>query len=98
MKTCFKCGTAWEGIGQPGIKAHCEHCGEDLHVCANCVNFNEQKPHHCAVDTDPVRDKQRANYCEEFCFSENRDRRTTSRSTDDAQKARDAWNKLFKKP
>lgn len=50
-----------------GFRAVCPHCGIDLHTCTNCRYYAPGKPNDCAVPgTDFVRDREAANFCEEF--------------------------------
>jgi hypothetical protein len=50
-----------------GFRAACPHCSSDLHVCVNCRYFAPGKPNDCLVPgTEPVRDREAANFCEEF--------------------------------
>jgi hypothetical protein len=95
MKYCHKCHTPWEGFGQPGTRATCAKCGADLHSCRNCRLYDTGKPYQCQVDTDPVRDKERYNYCEEFQFAEKRPQDTAGKN--EADGARGRWDQLFKK-
>ena len=63
---CWKCHKALED-GKIMIRAACPHCGADLHVCKNCRHYAPGKPNDCAVPgTDPIRDREAANFCEEF--------------------------------
>ncbi len=95
MKTCHKCLTEWQGIGQPVFKAACAQCSADLHVCLNCRFYNIHKPYDCECDIDEtVRDKARANYCEEFEF---RNKAKIATQKDNLQSGRDAFKKLFQK-
>ena len=97
MKLCYKCNNPWQGYGQPGIREKCEKCSSELHVCRNCRFFNEHKPYCCeCVDVDPVTEKERANFCEEFQFSDKKQENLPAGSGA-STKAKDAWNKLFKK-
>jgi hypothetical protein len=96
MKYCHKCLAEWTGFSQPGTRENCAKCGEDLHVCRNCRLFNEHKPNQCMVETDPVLNKERANYCEEFEFADRplpakKDPSSSSTNT------REQWDRLFKK-
>jgi hypothetical protein len=93
-KRCHTCGAGWEEKGQPGTRAVCTKCGAELHVCMNCRFYDEHKPDKCQVpDIDPVLYKDRANFCDEFQFAE---RDTTSKKSE-KDKAKEAWQKLFKK-
>ncbi len=66
--TCWHCS---KSIGDPsvkiGFKASCIHCNSDLHVCKNCRYYVIGKPNDCIVpSTEPIRDREAANFCEEF--------------------------------
>ena len=55
-----------------GFRAVCIHCDADLHVCANCKYYCPGKPNDCLVPgTDYVKDRERANLCEEFTKNQN---------------------------
>ena len=67
---CHKCKKKLpEGL-KTGFHSTCENCGADLHSCANCRFYAKGKPNDCNVPmTDPIVDREKANYCEEFVFS-----------------------------
>ncbi len=93
MKSCYKCGREWNEMRQPGSKETCEGCGSDLRVCRNCRFYDEHKPDQCAeLGSDPVRDKERSNFCDYFQFSDVSSRRQKSSSSD-----MERFEKLFKK-
>ena len=95
MKQCRKCRTEWKGFGQPGTKATCDKCGEDLHVCLNCELYDEHKPNSCTEpDADTVQNKERFNFCDFFCFKEKLSEGTTVSGRKDPKTA---FDKLFKK-
>lgn len=49
------------------FRAVCPHCGVDLHTCTNCRYYAPGKPNDCIVPgTDPIRDREASNLCEEF--------------------------------
>jgi hypothetical protein len=100
MKLCWKCNTEWSGFGQPSVKATCERCNEDLHVCRNCVNFDEHAASQCRErGIEPVLNKERANFCEEFQFrSLDTKPQAAKPAITPAEAARAKWDKLFKKP
>ena len=91
MKQCHKCGTEWKGYNQPAVKAQCEKCASDLHVCMNCEFYDILRSNSCRSDSDYVRDKERFNYCEEFQFSQKQSNSVSPKST-----AKESFNKLFK--
>ncbi len=65
---CWKCArVVSEGPVKVGFRDVCPHCGIDLHTCTNCHYYAPGKPNDCAVPgTDFVRDREAANFCEEF--------------------------------
>lgn len=65
---CWKCSKlVFEVQVKIGFRAACPHCGADLHTCVGCCYYAPGKPNDCMVPgTDPVRDREAANFCEEF--------------------------------
>jgi hypothetical protein len=61
---CRKCGAEHEG--SVGFKAVCEACGAWLHCCLQCRLYNPRSDRCTSSTTDPVRDRDGMNYCEEF--------------------------------
>ena len=94
MKLCHKCGAAWVSKERfPGRTETCMQCGFDLHCCLNCKLYDVHAPNQCkSPTTELVLDKEKANFCDEFEFAENR---ATQLQADKQQKSRDAWDKLF---
>ena len=91
MKTCFKCGTIVE-LEKVSRRDECPRCGTDLRVCLNCAFYAESKANACVEpQVEPVKEKDRANYCDFFRFKETTQKRSGKA---DAEKA---WNDLFKK-
>ncbi len=70
MKTCFKCGAAIE-LEKVSRRDECPGCGTDLRVCLNCAFYAESKANACMEpQAEPVKEKDRANYCDFFRFRE----------------------------
>jgi len=72
MKTCHSCKAAWDGPPgtQPGRNETCGKCGTDLHVCLNCLLYDPSAHNACrSRTTEPVKDKDKRNFCDEFEFS-----------------------------
>jgi hypothetical protein len=70
MKVCFKCGTAVE-LEKVGRRDECPRCGNDLRVCLNCAFFDPARANACMEpQVEPVKEKDRANYCDFFRFKE----------------------------
>ncbi len=45
----------------------CDKCYVGQHCCVNCINYQPGLPNDCKVPgTDPVRDREANNFCEEF--------------------------------
>ena len=94
MKVCHKCGEEWNGINQPGARAYCTKCSADLHVCFNCRFYDPAKSNKCQVnDAEAVVWKDKANYCEDFQFTDKKAEQPES----GAGGAKKRWENLFKK-
>lgn len=94
MKLCHKCGEPWVSERRiPGRTETCVGCSYDLHCCLNCMLFAPGRPNDCMSPTvDPVLDKEKANFCGEFEFAEDRG---PEKDDDSRENGRDAWDKLF---
>ena len=71
-KKCHACGSPWNGSpgAQPGRSEGCAQCGADLHCCLNCGLYESSAPNQCTSrTTDPLKNKEKGNYCEEFDFA-----------------------------
>ena len=104
MKTCFKCGTTIE-LQKVSRRDECPRCGVDLRVCLNCAFHAESKANACIEpQAEPVKEKDRANYCDFFRFKEGATAypRTgvsgTKQEDSGKAEAEKLWNELFKKP
>ena len=71
----------------------CPSCGKDVKVCLNC-RFYEPGAHWDCRETiqEPVRDKDRANFCDYFVLSRARQAKGSSKRD---ESARNDFNKLF---
>ena len=66
---CYKCGFEHEDAinGRIDFRAVCEKCGHYLHSCYNCQFYKIGQPNDCMIPgTEPVRDRDHFNFCEEF--------------------------------
>ena len=91
MKTCFKCGAAIE-LEKISRRDECPRCGTDLRACLNCTFYAESKANACVEpQAEPVKEKDRANYCDFFRFKE------TEQKKSGKAEAEKAWSDLFKK-
>ena len=110
MKVCFKCGTAVE-LEKVGRRDACPRCGNDLRVCLNCAFYDPARANACMEpQTEPVKEKDRANYCDFFRFREGATGRhpgapakrvvggpVTAQKKSPKAEAEKLWNDLFKK-
>jgi hypothetical protein len=94
MKNCHACGTPWDSSpgSQPGKDETCVKCGADMHCCLNCRLFDRSSYQCTSRTTEPIRDKDRQNRCEEFQIGATNLGRE-EKSVDDMQKK---WNDFFK--
>jgi hypothetical protein len=72
MKSCHACKEAWDGApgSQPGQAEICVKCGADLHCCLNCSLFDHSSYICTSRTTEPVKDKEKRNFCDEFTFTQ----------------------------
>jgi hypothetical protein len=67
MADCFNCGTELPPRDRIFRQTLCETCGSDVRVCRNCTFFSPGVQWDCRETiTEPVRDKERANFCDHF--------------------------------
>jgi hypothetical protein len=84
-------------LTQPGTRETCNSCNEDLHVCLNCRFYDLFKAYQCQINNiDPVKNKERSNFCEEFQFADRPFTKNDDKTDKETQKARDLWKKMFK--
>jgi len=99
MLRCHHCGAEWTGEERPGYNATCKACDAHVYACLNCRYYDPNTSRGCRiVTTEPVRHKDRPNFCDDFRFID----RPAGWSPDDASKgsrpARERFGALFKKP
>jgi len=95
MKVCHRCGTPWESsTPTPGVKETCEQCSAYLHCCLNCRFYDTSKPKQCYnhATVDYVKDKEAANFCDEFEFAEDANAAGSSKA---GKSGREAFDALF---
>lgn len=65
MGKCYFCGKEFEA---PVYRATvCPSCGKDLKICLNCKFYSPGSHYDCRETIlEPVRDKERANFCDHF--------------------------------
>lgn len=67
---CWHCGKALTDLpNRISFRETCPYCQAYLHCCKNCVNYAPGQPNDCRIPgTDPISDREAANFCEEFVF------------------------------
>lgn len=94
MKVCFKCHKEIE-LERISFRDECPFCGADLHVCLNCVFYDNSKYNACKEpQTDFVREKDKANYCEYFKFISSGEDKEKRKGREEAERL---WKTIFKK-
>ena len=65
MGKCYFCGTEFD---PPVYRTTvCSSCGKDLKICLNCKFYSPGSHYDCRETiSEPVRDKERANFCDHF--------------------------------
>lgn len=72
MAICWKCHKPLElPQGPLSFRALCPQCDSWQHACVNCRHYKPGAPNDCAVpNTDPIGDREAANFCEDFSVKE----------------------------
>ena len=92
MPTCAHCGASYTAAVYRTTV--CPECGKELKTCRNCRHFSPGEAHDCHEPvSDPVLDKDRANFCDWFIPAEDAAARKTGSSKID--NARKAFSELF---
>jgi len=89
MYNCWHCGKDIQSElanKKVSFRAICRHCFAALHACLGCTHYKRGAPNDCDVpDIEPVRDKDKSNFCEEFNpLFQLRDKKSSK--TDDIEK------------
>jgi hypothetical protein len=97
---CWKCGKQLTIPPPVSRDQTCPACGADVRACKNCRFYAPGSHYECRETVDePVRDKERANFCGFFSYTQKTaDKAKSSIAADKAQKARDDFANLFKTP
>lgn len=95
---CGKCGREVPQGFVIGHETVCPACGAELHRCSFCEYYEPSSHYGCRENVDePVRDKERANFCDSFRLScAVMSSAGASQAEEKKQKARDAFAALFK--
>jgi len=95
MAQCYFCGTAIPEQKKIYRNTTCDSCGKPLKVCRNCKFYDKDAPHACLEHiTDPVQDKENANFCEFFVLDSRNNASGTLNKKNHAM-AINAFNSLF---
>ncbi|MBR5668038.1 MAG: hypothetical protein IKX15_00335 [Spirochaetales bacterium] len=92
MATCPKCGAE---ISLPIHRTtECPSCSVPLHACRFCSSYSPESHYECRETVDePVRDKERANFCDHFRLT---DKHVGSSAQEErSKKAKEALANLF---
>jgi len=90
---CWRCGKELSGEDYARSQS-CPRCDADTRACRNCVNFEAASRSECRESAaEPVRDSEKANYCEYFAPASTRPARQAGLGKNGD--AKEAFNKLF---
>ena len=104
MHVCHFCKTAVENPREVFRDSTCPSCHHDLKICLNCRFYSPGAHWDCSETIDePVRDKDRANFCSFFSFRDSPAQGSTgsapgskpSAKPDPKEQARRKLDKLF---
>ena len=92
---CYFCGHKLDLGEMVGRHEVCPECHRDVRCCLNCALHDPGAHNQCREpQSEKVRERDQSNFCEFFVMSD------TGNSTvheNGLQKARNEWDKLFKK-
>jgi hypothetical protein len=95
MKVCHACRKELSLGREVGRKDECPFCRADLSCCLNCKFFDRSASKQCREPiAELVREKDKANFCDHFVYSETG---TAGSPVPDTEKTRKALDNLFKK-
>lgn len=93
MKACHFCGHPVAEGERIYRTSTCSSCGRDLKICLNCRFYSPGAHWDCQESiSEPVRDKERANFCEFFQLGGSA---AGGRPKDKSGEARDEFRRLF---
>jgi len=92
--SCYRCSASLEALSLPfSPQDECPECGNYLHVCKMCVNYDPHVPRQCREDgAEDVRDKDRLNFCDWYKPS---DTAFDAKRKDEEDQAKSALDALF---
>ncbi len=93
LVTCYSCGAENEFPGPLGRRDVCKKCDAELRCCLQCRIYDPSTVPECREPSAEVqRDKHRGNFCEYFSAGPG-----ARKQASDAEKAKAAFDALFKK-
>lgn len=64
---CWNCGAEISYVDRLPLRAECDKCRSDAHVCKNCTFYDPKVYHECREpQAEYVQDKERSNICDYF--------------------------------
>jgi len=94
MKICCFCGKELDIESRIGRDETCPHCHGDLRCCLNCALYEVSSNYCREPQSEEIRERDRSNFCDFFIF---RDKGVRDESADQVTKAKEEWERLFKK-
>ncbi len=95
MLRCYFCGTELEVSGVVSRGEICPQCRRDVRCCCNCAFHDPRASNQCREPrSEAMRDRESGNFCDFFRCA---DRETQTRDQAAEQKAREEWERLFRK-
>ena len=100
MAACYACGAELSPNERIYRNSVCPSCGKELHVCLNCEFYSPGAHWDCRESiSEPVRDKDRANFCDFFTIATSKRGgdlgATRTRAEKKASDARSSFENLF---
>jgi len=93
MAYCYFCGSVLPETLEIGRSTACPSCGKDVKICLNCTFYAPGAHWDCRETiSEPVREKERANFCDFFSPS-TKPRKPQANGS--ATKAKKQFNSLF---
>ena len=93
MKMCARCGKSLPDELSVSRSSACPFCRADLRTCTNCRFYAPGAQWDCRETiAEPVRDKEKANFCDFFRF---READAVSGGDTPVKKAKEDFFKLF---
>ena len=96
MGHCHACGTRLPRDLPIFRETECPRCSKPLKVCLNCTFYEKGLQWDCRESIpEPVREKDRANFCDYFRLREGTGDQADGLTEQRAEQARNAFDNLF---